>query len=162
MTTDVRAATVHALCDELDTALGRVKHCVDQLTDDQVWWRPRPEMNAIGNLMLHLAGNVRQFITSAVGGEPDDRDRPAEFAERRPLPKAELLAILTAGVNRAKSALRGATAEALCGPIAVKGREWTGIQAAVRSVAHFHGHAQEIIHMTRELLGEKYAYAGPR
>lgn len=159
---ELRSTLNHAIADELDAALGRIAHCVNQLTDEQVWWRPRADMNSIANLMLHLTGNVRQLIVSAVGGEADDRDRPAEFAARDPLSRAELLRRLTDAVTRAKAAVANASDEALGRPIPVKKYDYTGLQAVVRSVAHFRGHAQEIIHMTRTVLGEKYRYAGPK
>jgi hypothetical protein len=158
---DVRAALTHATHDELDAALGRIKHCLTQLTDEQVWWRPRADMNAIGNLVLHLTGNVTQLILSGVGGEPDTRDRPAEFAARGGASRDELLGKLALAVMRAKDAVAAATDEALCGRITVAKYDYTGMQAVVRSVAHFRGHTQEIIHMTRTILGERYQFAGP-
>jgi hypothetical protein len=61
------------------------------LNDEQLWWRSQPSLNCIGNLILHLCGNLRQWIVSGVGGAADLRDRPAEFAERGPIAKEELL-----------------------------------------------------------------------
>jgi hypothetical protein len=162
MPDDLRAALNHAIADELDAALGRIVHCVNQLSEEQVWSRSRADMNSIGNLILHLSGNVRQLIVSGVGGAPDDRDRPAEFAARGPIAKAELLSRLTEAVARAKAAFVAASVEALCSPIPVKKYDFTGFQAAIRSVAHFRGHTQEIIHMTRTILGDRYQFAGPR
>jgi hypothetical protein len=159
---DLRHTLNAAVADELDSALGRIAHCVNQLTDEQVWWRPRADINSIANLVLHLTGNVRQLIVSGVGGEPDTRDRPAEFAARDPIPKAELLRRLTDAVNRAKAAFAAASDAELCRVRKVQGNDWTGLLAALRSVAHFRGHTQEIIHMTRTLLGEKYQFAGQR
>jgi hypothetical protein len=157
-----REAVNHALCDELAAALGRVAHCLGQLTDEQIWQRPKPDMNSIGNLVLHLTGNVHQLMVSGLGAAPDDRDRPAEFAARGPIPGDELLERLVDEVKRARQALIAASSERLCGPVGVGKYDWTAIQAAVRSVAHFRGHTQEIIHMTRFMLGESYQYAGPR
>lgn len=159
---DLRSALTFAINDELDAALDRIRHCLNQLTDEQVWWRPRADMNSVANLVLHLTGNVRQLIVTGVGGAPDDRDRPAEFAARDSLPKAELLRRLTDAVSASKAAVAGASVEALCGPIPVKKYDFTGLQAVVRSVAHFRGHTQEIIHLTRTIQGEKYQYAGPK
>ncbi len=159
---DLRSALTHAICDELDAAFGRIRHCLDQLTDEQVWWRPREDMNAIGNLVLHLIGNVRQLIVSGVGGEPDTRDRAAEFATHLRYPKGLLIQTLTEAVAAAKDAIGAAGNAALCNKIPVAKYDWTGLQAVVRSVAHFRGHTQEIIHITRTILGEKYEYAGPR
>jgi hypothetical protein len=62
----------------------RIRHCVQQLTDAQVWWRPSEGHNSIANLLLHLCGNVRQWVVAGVSGMPDSRNRPQEFAERGP------------------------------------------------------------------------------
>ena len=147
---------------ELESALDRIEHCVGQLTDEQVWSRERADMNSVGNLVLHLTGNVKQMIVSSIGGEPDDRDRPAEFAARDTIPKAELLRKLSVVVARARAALAAATADELLRVRTVNNTELTGLQSIVRSVAHFRGHTQEIIHITRTLLGDRYRYAGPR
>jgi hypothetical protein len=162
MSEDLRSALNHAICDELDAALSRIVHCVNQLSDEQVWWRPPQGMNAIGNLLVHLAGNVKQMIADNLSGTPDTRNRPAEFATRETTPKAELLRRLTDAVSLAKSAFISATDERLAEVRRVNNFDLTGIAAAVRCVAHFRGHTQEIIHMTRELLGDKYQFAGPK
>ena len=99
MSDELRNALNHAIYDELAAALGRIAHCVAQLTDEQVWSRPRPDMNSIGNLVLHLTGNVRQLIVTGVGGVPDTRERQAEFDARGPIPSEELLGKLFAVVK---------------------------------------------------------------
>jgi len=152
--------TPHSLSDELETAFGRIKHCVRQLSDEQLWWRPRPEMNPIGNLLLHLCGNVKQFIVSVVGGEPDDRNRAAEFTSRDLLPGTELMRRLDKIVEQAKAMIAAASADELCRIRPVRTENWSGLQAIVRSVAHFRGHTQEIIHITRTILADRYEYAG--
>ena len=65
-------------CQELSDALETIRHCVDQLSDEQVWWRPAKRMNSIANLMLHLAGNIRQWIIAGVAGNR----RPATAPSR--------------------------------------------------------------------------------
>ena len=162
MSTELRTALNQAVHNELDAALGRIAHCVNQLSDEQVWWRPPQGMNAIGNLVLHLTGNVKQMIADNLTGTPDTRNRPAEFAVREPLPKAELLRRLTESVSLAKSAFTGAPDERLAQVARVNNFDLTGVEAAIRCLAHFRGHTQEIIHMTRELLGDKYQFAGPK
>lgn len=162
MPSDLRSALNHAVLDELDAALQRIVHCVNQLSDEQVWSRERADMNSIANLMLHLAGNVGQLIVSGIGGAPDNRDRPAEFAARDTLSKAELIQRLTETVNQAKAAVIAANDEVLCQKIPIQRYDWTGMQAVVRCLAHFRGHAQEIIHMTRIILVEQYEFAGQR
>src|SRR5688572_27379551 len=71
--------------------LPKIEQCVALLSDDQIWWRANPESNSIGNLLLHLSGNVRQWIVVGLGGVTDTRDRDAEFAQRQIIPRDELI-----------------------------------------------------------------------
>jgi hypothetical protein len=162
MTDELRDALNFALCDELAAALGRIVHCIMQLSEEQVWSRSRSDMNSVGNLVLHVCGNLRQLIVTGVGGAPDDRDRQAEFDARGPIASDELLGKLFDTVKQAQEVIRSAAAQTLCEPIPVERYDYTGIQAVVRAVAHFRGHAQEIIRVTREILGERYQFAGPK
>src|SRR5436305_10213686 len=108
MTADELAASVGAAAaHELESALDRIKHCLGQLNDEQVWRRSQPSLNSIGNLVLHLCGNLRQWVVAGVGGASDVRNRPAEFAERGPVPKEELTRSLEAVVEEARRVLTG-------------------------------------------------------
>jgi hypothetical protein len=162
MSHELRDALNHALCDELDAAMSRIAHCVNQLTTEQVWWRPRADMNSIGNLLLHLTGNVQQMIANNLTGAPNTRDRPAEFAAREQIPADQLLGKLMVAVKKARDAILSASDERMCEQKLVNNNNWSGVQAAIRSVAHFRGHTQEIIHVTRTILGDKYQYAGQK
>lgn len=161
MTDDLATLVGRELADELRQALGRIEHCLAQLTDSQAWWRPRADLNSVGNLVLHLAGNVRQLIGSELGGAPDDRDRQSEFDAREPLPRADLLATLRGAVASAAAVLTGPPAADWGRACKFRGQPATALGLAVRSVAHFRGHAQEIIHLTRTILGDAYQFAGP-
>jgi hypothetical protein len=149
----------HELGDELDQALERIKHCLDQLSDAQVWQRQTEKMNSIANLMLHLAGNVRQWIIAGVGGASDERHRQAEFDDRSQLPKAELWRKLETTVGEAKAAMSRTAPGEWERRRRIQGFEVTGLGAAIHSVAHFRGHTQEIIHLTRMILGDAYRFA---
>ena len=70
----------------------QILSCVEQLSEEQLWWRANESSNSVGNLLIHLSGSLRHYILKTVGGIEFDRDRPAEFAERRQLPKAEVVA----------------------------------------------------------------------
>ena len=124
-----------------------------------MWARPTDAMNSIGNLMLHLAGNVRQYLVSGIGGAKDVRERPKEFSERGPIPRTELLARLETTVAEAQAALKKTPAEDFLRPRPIQSSTINGFDALFTSVPHFRGHTQEIIHMTRDLLGEKYQFA---
>ena len=73
----------------------QVRKAVDTLDEDQIWWRPNDKSNSVGNLVLHLSGSLNLYLNKLIGGFPYQRDRDAEFAERGPIPKAELLRIST-------------------------------------------------------------------
>lgn len=146
---------------ELAQALERIKHCVGQLTDEQVWWRPDATRNSIANLMLHLCGNVRQHLIAGLAGLVDQRDRPQEFLDRSKRPKAELLRQLEETVSDACKMMEGLSAAELLRLREVQGKNRTGLESIFTSVAHFRGHTQEIIHMTRTQLGKDYRFAGP-
>lgn len=81
--------------------LPKIERCLELLSDEQIWWRANPQSNSIGNLLLHLSGNVRQWIVSGIGGVIDARDRDAEFAARAIIPRDELLARLKQTLGQA-------------------------------------------------------------
>jgi hypothetical protein len=160
MNADELASAVGAAASkELDAALARINHCLEQLSDEQIWSRSAPGLNSIGNLILHLCGNLRQWIVAGLTGAADARHRPAEFAEQGPIPRDELLGRLRDVVREAKAALQCQDAEALLKPRRIQGFDTTGLGAIFDSVPHFRGHAQEIVHLTRRLLGDAYRFA---
>src|SRR5215472_8221242 len=108
----VGAAAAHVLCSALD----RIKHCLGQLNDEQVWHRSRPGLNSIGNLILHLCGNLRQWIVAGLGGAPDARNRPAEFAERGWVPREDMVLGLETVTQEAKRVLAEVNAPRLAQP----------------------------------------------
>ena len=152
-------AVVKAACGELDEALGRIEHCVKQLSDDELWWRPANDMNSVANLMLHLSGNLRQWIVAGLGNRADTRRRAEEFAARGPRPRREVWGPLHDAVQVAKATLQTLNSEDFASDKRIQGFGVTGVQACLESVAHFRGHTQEIIHLTRTQLGDRYQYA---
>lgn len=159
MTADEFARSVgqEAGC-ELGHALVRITHCLQQLTDQQIWWRPAPDLNSIGNLVLHLCGNVRQWLIVGLGGGADTRNRPAEFAERGPISRADLLTRLEKTVAEAQATLARQSADDLLRVRRIQGEEITGLKALFNSVPHFRGHTQEIIGLTRQQLRNAYQF----
>lgn len=136
----------------------RITHCLSQLSEAQTWWRPRPEMNAIGNLLLHLRGNVGQWIVAGVGGREFARDRPAEFTDRGSVGKGEAESMLAAMVNEAADVLGSFPPQRLLESRRVQGHDTTALGAALHATSHFEGHAQEVVLLTRLQLGESYRY----
>ena len=149
---------IAAARNSLAEGMRKVEHCVRQLNEEQVWLRPRPEMNSVANLILHLAGNVRQWIVSGVGGSGDIRNRPEEFADRSELPKANILSMLRSTVREADGVIEKLDVQKLTEPRRIQGFDTTVLEATFDSIAHFRGHVQEMIHMTRVQLGGKYQF----
>jgi uncharacterized damage-inducible protein DinB len=144
--------------DTLRQHSGRIANCLGKLTADQVWARGSENENAIGNLVLHLCGNVRQWIIAGVGGSPDVRQRDGEFAARGGVPVTELAERLRTTVEEAVVVLGGVTAERLSEPLKIQGYDATGLVAIYHVVEHFSGHTGQIIFATKMLTGEDLGF----
>ena len=101
---------------------------------------------------------MRQWIVSGLGGEPDIRNRPQEFAERGPLPKDELVHRLEDVLQQADAVLRTVSTQRLLERRRIQGFETTGLSAIFQTVSHFKGHTQEILCLTRMQLGDRYQF----
>jgi hypothetical protein len=146
--------------DKLIQLLGRIEMCVDRLTPEQLWMRHSENENAVGNLMLHLAGNVRQWILTGIGGAPDHRDRDSEFAAREGIGAQEMKANLRSTVEEAAALIRALPPERLTEIIRPQGYEGSVLAAIYHVVEHFAGHAFQIMFATKLLtVGDLGFYA---
>jgi uncharacterized damage-inducible protein DinB len=142
----------------LEQFCGRIEVCVGKLTAEQVWGRGGENQNAIGNLLLHLSGNVRQWIVCGIGGAKDTRVRSEEFAERRSIDPATLVARLKTTVKEAEEVMRGLSADQLMERISVQGYDVTKLEAIFHVVEHFSGHTFQIIFATKLLTEEDLGF----
>ena len=131
--------------------LPKIERCLEKLTDEQVWWRANPEANSIGNLLLHLSGNARQWIVSGLGGEPDRRLRPAEFSERSVIPRGELVTRLNETISEVDRVLASFQAEQILDRYQIQGNEVTALAAIFHVTEHFAMHTGQIIFITKQL-----------
>jgi uncharacterized damage-inducible protein DinB len=131
----------------------KIRLCLEELSDEDLWWRPNEHANSIGNLLLHLAGNVRQWIVSGVGGAPDTRHRQAEFDERGPVPRAEVLRRLDAALHDADRVLGGLAPAALTQDRTIQGRDTNVFRAIYHVVEHFGMHTGQIAYITKLRTG---------
>lgn len=136
----------------------RIVDCLGRLSDDQIWSRGNENQNAIGNLVLHLCGNVQQWIVAGVGSHADMRDRDAEFAARGEASGAELAARLQATVNEALAVIRSTTAERLAEPVRIQGYDVSVLEAIGHVTEHFAQHTGQIIYATKLLTGADLGY----
>jgi len=129
----------------------RLRSCVESLTDEQVWWRPNPASNSIGNLILHLNGNMRQWLVASFNRQDDKRDRPAEFDAQDGLSAAELLERLGATIEEASLVLARLTQADLVAEYDIQGYHVTGLYAVYQVVEHFGLHYGQILYITKYL-----------
>jgi uncharacterized damage-inducible protein DinB len=127
----------------------RIGVCLDQLSPDQIWWREADTQNAIGNLVLHLCGNVRQWIISGIGGAPDIRRRDAEFAAREGAAAGDLKSELERTIQEAVGVLEKVTPEQLLESRTIQGYNKTVFEAIYHVVEHFSHHAGQILFATK-------------
>jgi uncharacterized damage-inducible protein DinB len=131
----------------------KIERSLGSLSDDDIWWRANDRSNSIGNLILHLSGNVTQWIAGGVGRRPYERLRQQEFDERRMLPKTELLDRLGACVSTADGVLAELAPSTLAEPRRIQGYDVTVLEAVYHVVEHFSMHTGQIILLAKARTG---------
>jgi len=127
----------------------RLRAAVEPLSDEQVWWRPNDASNSIGNLVLHLNGNVFQWLVASFKRLPDGRNRPVEFSEREGIPAAELLQRLDATMQQAAQVLDRLTQADLVTPCEIQG---------YHVMEHFGLHYGQILYIVKTLSGQDLGF----
>jgi uncharacterized damage-inducible protein DinB len=123
----------------------KMRRAVEALPPEALWWRPNEQSNSIGNLLLHLSGNVRQWIVGGVGGVPNTRDRAAEFAAQGGMTSAELMAALDGVLAEVDGILAKLSAADLLERRIIQGRHLSVLEAIYHVVEHFAMHLGQII-----------------
>lgn len=138
----------------------RIEKCLDLLSEEEVWQRPNASSNSVGNLILHLCGNIRQYIISGIGKKPDSREREREFSTPGGFTKQQLLLELTQNVTEAANVINGADEADLLTERKVQGFSLTGISIIVHVVEHFSYHTGQIAFWTKLLRDDDLAFYG--
>jgi uncharacterized damage-inducible protein DinB len=136
----------------------RLRECVASLTDEQVWWRPNDQSNSVGNLLLHLNGNVRQWLITSFTCVDDARDRSAEFGERAMISTSALLEKLGATLQEASAVLERLTEADLAALYEIQGYQVNGLHAVYHVVEHFGMHYGQIVYITKMLRGQDLGF----
>ena len=136
----------------------RLRACVESLTGEQIWWRPNPASNSIGNLVLHLNGNMRQWLVDSFNRQPDRRDRPAELAADGTLTGPALLEKLGATVTEGLAVLDRLTDAGLLAPMEIQGYHVTGLAAVYQVIEHFGLHYGQIAYITKMLRDQDLGF----
>lgn len=136
----------------------RLQACVESLSDEQIWWRPNDSSNSIGNLILHVNGNVGQWLVASFNHVDDARDRPAEFEAQAGTSGTALLAKLGRTIEQASAVLFRLTEADLVAHFEIQGYHVTGLDAVYQVVEHFGLHYGQILYVTKMLRGEDLGF----
>ena len=142
----------------LDQSVVKLKHCLAQLDEDELWWRPQPELNSVGNLLLHMEGNLRQWSIVALGSEEDRRQRDREFSATRRLLKSKVWEQVSITVEEAKTVISEVQPTRWLDRLVVQGFDVNVINAVIHTTTHFQGHTHQVILLTRMIRGEGYSF----
>ncbi len=134
--------------------LPKIEDCLANLSDDDIWWRAYETNNSIGNLMLHLAGNIRQWIVHHLGEQEFQRDRDKEFSERTHIPKHELIEHLRLAVMDVDAVLATFPAEKLLAHYEIQKYNVTALEAILHITEHFSYHTGQIVYITKFRTGK--------
>jgi len=147
--------------DKMQGMAKQIKECVEGLSEEQVWQRSGEHANSIGNLVLHLAGNIRQWIGHGVGGLPDVRERDREFAARGGRSTADILSLFENTVAQAVRTIQEMRLERLTERITPQSHEVSVLEAIYQVVGHLQLHAGQIIFATKQIAGKNLGFYKP-
>jgi uncharacterized damage-inducible protein DinB len=136
----------------------RLRQCVESLTDEQLWWRPNDASNSVGNLVLHLNGNVRQWLVASFNALEDNRNRPAEFNQHEKMSASVLLRELGATIEEASKVLSRLTEADLLRRFKIQGYDVSGLEVVYKVVEHFAMHYGQIVYVTKMVRGEDLGF----
>jgi uncharacterized damage-inducible protein DinB len=134
--------------------LPKIERCLEKLSDEQIWWRANEESNSIGNLILHLCGNARQWIVCGVGSAPDHRNRDSEFEQRDVISRAELVALLRSTLTDVETTLQSVNPSTLLEYRKIQGNDVDILEAVFHVTEHFSMHTGQIIMLTKMMTSD--------
>jgi len=131
----------------------QIRDCLEMLSEEQIWWRPNEQSNSVGNIVLHISGSLNHYLNRGLGGFEYQRDRDAEFAERRAIPKDELRAIFDDMIEKAEQTLAAMTVDRLGDPSPEPRMSKLVIDEVIAITSHIANHTGQIVWITKMLLG---------
>ena len=145
-------------CYLLTQSCKKLEHCLGQIDFDQCWWRPTKGMNSIGNLLLHMNGNLRQWAIVGLQQGADSRERELEFSSDRTRTPEELWRLTETTVEQASESICQYDSNRLTQRIQIQGFDVTALQAILHTTVHFQGHTHQVILLTRQQLADRYQF----
>lgn len=132
-----------------EESVPRIKQCLNELSEDEIWYKPNTNSNSVGNLVLHLCGNVKQYILSGIGSKKDERKQNLEFEELGPIPVAELTRDMDSLMEEVALVINGIKPEDLITAKAVQGFQEQVTSILVHVIEHFSYHTGQITYFTK-------------
>jgi len=149
---DLNTVALEALRGRITRILpSQIRACVEELSEDQLWWRPNEQTNSVGNLVLHLSGSMRHYLSRGVGGIEYQRDRPSEFADRGSMSKEQLLATFDETIGQAAQTLQSFDTSRFLDATDEQNYVPTVFDAIFNISIHLATHAGQIIYITKML-----------
>jgi uncharacterized damage-inducible protein DinB len=148
----LRNEVIDSACYRMEESMRMIGKCIEKLSENDIWRRPNTSSNSIGNIMLHLCGNIRQYAIASLGGREDIRERDKEFSARSGYDGDALLKMLGETVAEAAAVMRGSDAAALIRVRKVQGFELSGIGVITHVVEHLSYHTGQIAFWTKILM----------
>jgi uncharacterized damage-inducible protein DinB len=136
----------------------RIFTCLEMLDEEQIWSSPAGNIPCIGNLIIHLCGNGRQWILSSLGGIPDNRDRDSEFIIHRNIKKSDLVFLLENLRVNLTETLDYLEDEHLNRAYSIQGLQETGFSILIHVIEHFSYHTGQITTLTKLLTNQSTDY----
>ena len=134
----------------IEESIPRIIQCLHTLSEQEVWFAFNKNSNSVGNLILHLDGNIRQYLIASIGGQADHRNRDLEFSTKG-ISRANLESILNLLMDDISSTITNITEEELLRIRHVQGFKMTGFRAAIHAIEHFSYHTGQIALITKAL-----------
>jgi uncharacterized damage-inducible protein DinB len=129
----------------------RVIKCLEMLNEEEIWYRPNSQSNSVGNLVLHLNGNLNQWILDYIGGKPFVRNRQLEFDAEKTHSKKELILMMTNLSEELRPCIQSVTRDKLLGILPIQNQQETGISVLIHITEHFSFHTGQIAFITKWL-----------
>jgi len=138
----------------MEENLPRIEKCFKELSEEEIWQKPNSSSNSVGNLVLHLCGNITQYIIASLGEKTDLRNRDLEFSKTDGFNKKELLDQLTSTINSAIQVIKHCNSADLLKIRSVQGFNFSGMGIIIHVVEHLSYHTGQIAFWTK-LLKDK-------
>lgn len=145
VTTEFKEQTIFRLQEKKE----HIAKCFLQLSDADMWWQPNESSNSVGTIILHLCGNIGQYVMSSLGQQPDSRERDAEFSARNSHNKEELLQLISQTIDQASEVVENCTEEELLRVRMVQGFSFSGLGVVLHAVEHLSYHTGQIAYLVK-------------